>query len=737
MNARGNESPGMKRSWYHAASLLWIFLIALQWISFTQESWYTETTSLVLWTLAAVSILEVVLPFKILYRTIIKAVAVLYILHKTLIDYMVYIPFGTLTERIEQFILHMPPYIWFSLCAWVMLEAALRLVTSTKRILVFLGVNIISLGILDSFTQIPLWGEIAWVMFAGMGWLVCQHFRNYQLQYPQGWKRMIRHPYKILANIAIIFSLIIVASVNMPEVPPTLTDPYTAWRNYTGTSSTQAGNGVLDIPTATESGYSREDNKLGGGFNFDYTPVMSVTTSDRGYWRGETRSEYTGTGWDEPGRASMDNVEADQKLENHQAGKVKTKQVTQKVTMLNDTVYPILFGSYSISQVISVNGEERAGRMLWNADQAELHVVTTRQQPQYPKNYTIVSEVPIIVEDELRTKTADALYSSNPADDQYLQLPSRFPERVKDLAAEVTASANTPYEKVALLQNYLQQNFNYTNNPDLSRKVSNDFVEGFLFDIREGYCDYFSTALVMMARSEGIPARWVKGYAPGQMSLNSDMQAPRQPGSPIETTYTVTNADAHSWAEVYFGEYGWIPVEATPGFDMPLLTESPDVQSVDQPEEQPEEEPIQEETKTQAPEQTTTAIPAFVIWAAGAVIVLWVAYMFWRNRLSLRFLLLRLRTGKPLTPEQKVLAETERWIRYARRQGLTRSGDETLRESVTRWSQLRPSARGTLEELLMKFEQTRYSPATVTADDWKVVYQAALRLRKELKAERA
>ncbi|MGO4531508.1 DUF4129 domain-containing transglutaminase family protein [Paenibacillus sp. 2TAF8] len=737
MNTKGHQSFGLKRSWYHAASLLWIFLIALQWITFTQESWYTETTSLVLWTLAVVSILEVILPFKVVYRTIIKAVAVLYILHKTLIDYMVYIPYGSLTERMEQFIMHMPPYIWFSLCTWVMLEAALRLVNSTRRILVFLGVNVISMGILDSFTQIPLWGEIAWVMFAGMGWLVCQHFRNYQLQYPQGWKRMIRYPYKILANIAIIFSLIIVASVNMPEIPPTLTDPYTAWRNYTGTSTSQSENGVLDIPAATESGYSREDNQLGGGFNFDYTPVMSITTSDRSYWRGETRSEYTGTGWDEPGRAAMENVSANQGLENEQAGKVNTKQVTQKVTMLNDTVYPILFGAYSISQVSSVNGEESASRMLWNTERAELHVVTSRQQPQYPKTYTVISEVPIIVEDELRTKSAEALYTSNPAEDKYLQLPSRFPERVKDLTAEITASAKTPYEKVALLQNYLQQNFNYTNNPDLSRKVSKDFVEGFLFDIREGYCDYFSTALVMMARSEGIPARWVKGYAPGQMSLNSDLQAPRQPGAPIETTYTVTNADAHSWAEVYFGEYGWIPVEATPGFDMPLLTEAPEVQPADQPEEQPEEEPVQEEEPTPAPQQTTAAIPTFVIWIAGAVIALWVAYMFWRNRLSLRFLLLRLRAGRPLTPEQKVLAETERWIRYARRQGLTRSGDETLRESVTRWSQHRPSAQATLEELLMKFEQTRYSPATVTADDWKVVYQTALKLRKELKAERA
>lgn len=737
MSSKGNESITGKRSWYQAASLLWIFLIGMQWISFTQESWYTETTSLVLWTLAAVSVLEVILPFKTIYRAIIKAVVVGYILHKTLIDYTVYIPYGSLTDRAEQFILHMTPYIWFSLCAWVMLEAALRLVTTTRRILVFLGVNIISMGILDSFTQIPLWIEIAWVMFAGMGWLVCQHFRNYQLQYPQGWKRIIRYPYKVLANIAIIFSLIIVASVNMPEIPPTLTDPYTAWRNYTGTSTSQAGNGNLDIPAATESGYSREDNQLGGGFNFDYTPVMSVTTNERSYWRGETRAEYTGTGWDDRGRGTTENVQAGQPLENQESGNVNTKQVTQNVTMLNDNVYPILFGAYSISEVSSINGEDRTERMLWNAEQAELHVVTDRQQPQYPKTYTIVSEAPVIVEDELRTKSFEDLYNSNSADDMYLQLPSRFPDRVSNLAAEITASANTPYEKVALLQNYLQTNFEYTNNPDLSRKVSSDFVEGFLFDIMEGYCDYFSTALVMMARSEGIPARWVKGYAPGQLSLNSDMQAPRQPGAEIETTYTVTNADAHSWAEVYFGEYGWIPVEATPGFDMPLLTEQPDVQPVDEPEEEPEEEPVQEEEQTPAPEQTSSAIPTFVIWAAGAIIVLWVAYMFWRNRFSMRFFLLRLRTGGPLTPEQKVVAETERWIQYVKRKGLTRSRDETLRESVTRWSQAKPAAEATLHELLTKFEQTRYSPASVTADDWKGVYQTALKLRKELKAERA
>jgi len=727
-----------KRSWYHAASLLWIFLIGLQWISFTEESWYTETTSLVLWTMAAVCVLEVMLPLKLLYRTVIKAIAIFFILHKILVDYSVYIPYGTFTERTEQFLLHMVPYVWFSLCAWAMLEAAHRLVTTKRRILVFLGINIVSMGILDSFTRIPLWTEVAWVMFAGMGWLVCQHFRSFQLQYPQGWKRLIRYPYKIIANIAIIFSLIIVASVNMPEVPPTLTDPYTAWRNYTGSGSIEAGSGTLDIPTSTESGYSREDNQLGGGFNFDYTPVMSVTTSERSYWRGETREEYTGTGWEDNRRVSAEAVQPGEALENNDAGSGKTKQVTQKVTMLNDNVYPILFGAYSISEVSSVEGEQQSNRMLWNADQAELHVVTNRNQPQYPKTYTVVSEAPVIVVDELRTKTYDDLYDSHPADDMYLQMPSKFPQRVKDLASEITGAASTPYEKVALLQNYLQQNFSYTNNPDLSRKVSDDFVDGFLFEVMEGYCDYFSTSLVMMARSEGIPARWVKGYAPGQLSLNSDMQAPRQPGADIETTYTVTNADAHSWAEIYFGEYGWIPVEATPGFDMPLLTELPEVQPADEPEEQPEEEQVQEEEEqAAAPEQAKSALPSFVIWVASAILVLWIGYMFWRSRLSLRFLLLRLRSGGPLTPEQKVIAETERWLRYAQRKGLKRGSDETLRESVVRWSQAKPAAAATFGELLRTFEQARYSPANVHADDWKKVYETAQRLRKELKAEQA
>jgi hypothetical protein len=77
-----------------------------------------------------------------------------------------------------------------------------------------------------------------------------------------------------------------------------------------------------------------------------------------------------------------------------------------------------------------------------------------------------------------------------------------------------------------------------------------DLVDAFLFDIRRGYCDYFASAFVVMARSVGLPARLAVGYASGREV------APGQ--------WVVTEADAHSWPEVYFEEIGWIPFEPTP-----------------------------------------------------------------------------------------------------------------------------------------------------------------------------
>ncbi|WP_208643824.1 transglutaminase TgpA family protein [Paenibacillus barcinonensis] len=135
-----------------------------------------------------------------------------------------------------------------------------------------------------------------------------------------------------------------------------------------------------------------------------------------------------------------------------------------------------------------------------------------------------------------------------------LQLPDTLPKRVKDLAAEIMGTSATRYDAVQAVRSYLKANARYSLDTRMPPR-GRDFVDDFLFVTRAGYCNHFSTAMVVLLRAEGIPARWVKGYAPGQAD-------PQVPGRVI-----VTQADAHSWVEVYFPGVGWMPFEATPGFD--------------------------------------------------------------------------------------------------------------------------------------------------------------------------
>lgn len=206
---------------------------------------------------------------------------------------------------------------------------------------------------------------------------------------------------------------------------------------------------------------------------------------------------------------------------------------------------------------------------VWVPRQAEIRV--RKKEPI--NQYTLVSKVPVIDEDILKTVPMDALNRGEFND--ALQLPQDLPVRVKQLAEDITSPYDTPYEKAKALEQYLKTKFPYNNKPDLSKGVSRDFVDRFLFEIKEGYCDYYSSAMVVMARSVGLPARWVKGYAPGeriQDQYSREFQDPQASVGSGPGNYTVRNSDAHSWAEVYFSGIGWLQFEPTAGFTVPLTT---------------------------------------------------------------------------------------------------------------------------------------------------------------------
>lgn len=723
-------------SFFYILSLLWIWIILLQWVSYTEPILYEETSASIIAALAITAVTEALVFIKRPIRVVIQIPLIIYAVYLTLQKYGLPVPPSLLEGLSSSEMMNLLPYFWFALASWAIFIFMSAWARNKRRILLIVGLNVVAFAVLDSFTKIVLWDETAWVVAAGMGWLVTEHFNRFRTRFPLGWRKLRAYPIKILGNILVIFSLIILAGINMPNIQPALTDPYTAWREWNGMpltgSLTGTGSGIFTDAAESTSGYGREDNDLGGAFNFDYSPVMTVTSTERSYWRGETRSIYSGSGWsDKQSRRNTEGVEVGESLTGDLSDEIDTKTVKQTVTMLNDSVYPVLFGAYSISQVDKLDAEVDSGTLRWKSEGSELHFDSEPKRPSYPKTYSLTSDIPIIPVEELRGKSYDELYTGS-IDKDYFQQPSDFPERVKSLALEVTADGDTPYEKVMLLQQYLQTNFTYTNAPDLTKRESSDFVDAFLFEVKEGYCDYFSTSMVMMTRSLDIPARWVKGYAPGSIPAQEYMPQNGQETSD-SSSYTVKNSDAHSWVEVYFGDYGWIPIETTPGFNMPIIAGTEPLEPIT-PEEDVEKE---EEPAPVTPSEKTegkSSIYLILAVVSGAVILIWIGYILWRMRFNLRFISARLRAGKPLTPADKVIAETERWLKYANRRGLTRGADETLRESVSRWESQNPSLGLSLTPLLRKFEAARYSPKHILEEEWRTVQSDAEQLKKSIKS---
>jgi hypothetical protein len=131
---------------------------------------------------------------------------------------------------------------------------------------------------------------------------------------------------------------------------------------------------------------------------------------------------------------------------------------------------------------------------------------------------------------------------------RYLALPVSVTERVRQLALDLTLSLPTPYERARAIEAYLRR-FPYTLDI-LAPPADRDVSDYFLFDLRRGYCDYYATAMAVLARAAGLPARLVVGYAAGNYDQATDR-------------YVVTEADAHSWVEIYFPTVGWVEFEPT------------------------------------------------------------------------------------------------------------------------------------------------------------------------------
>lgn len=133
--------------------------------------------------------------------------------------------------------------------------------------------------------------------------------------------------------------------------------------------------------------------------------------------------------------------------------------------------------------------------------------------------------------------------------ERYLALPDTVTDRTRTLAAEVTRDSGSPYDQAKAIESFLRNTIEYTENVEFPPE-DRDVVDFVLFDTRKGYCEYYASAFIVMARSVGLPTRMVTGFFPA----DRDQEA---------GGFLYRERNAHAWPEVYLAGYGWVPFEPT------------------------------------------------------------------------------------------------------------------------------------------------------------------------------
>lgn len=287
----------------------------------------------------------------------------------------------------------------------------------------------------------------------------------------------------------------------------------------------------------------------------DLPPMPSSVGIDAPYyhWRGATYQTYSGRGWNNPVTAFSQLSPHDRLIS---GSSIQYRSIHAAVTIPAG----IDGGAYWTGALVAADKPlEVVGRGPPNAAASttdpwagiDLVGAIITEPDSAAQMYTFDSLLPTV--DEAALRAAPTAYPAWVAD-RYLQLPAIVPERVRALARDITAQAATPYDRALAIETYLRKiPYSLEVPAPPSGREATDY---FLFDLKKGYCDYYATAMAVMARAVGLPTRLVLGYASGGYDT-------------YLAQYVVRKADAHAWAEVYFTGIGWVEFEPTTGQPAP------------------------------------------------------------------------------------------------------------------------------------------------------------------------
>lgn len=303
-----------------------------------------------------------------------------------------------------------------------------------------------------------------------------------------------------------------------------------------------AGIGGSQTGVETSSGFS-DTVKLGGIGSIQQSDevVMRVRMEDPATvngpirWRGIALDTFTNKAWTRS-RAAFREVR-----ERGDGDLIQVDYLAAREGLTIQTVYlepldsPVLF---VLPRAVGVQGNFP---LLFK----DSHGAITFQRANERISYKVISDTDLPSPEVLRSDRS--AYSTKEVN--YFQLPNDLDPRIARLAQQITAEAGNRYDAALAVESYLQTQFGYT----LEMKAGGEQpLADFLFNVREGHCEYFATAMAVMLRTQGIATRVVNGFQRGEYNETAGV-------------YVVRQREAHSWVEVLMpGENVWVPFDPTP-----------------------------------------------------------------------------------------------------------------------------------------------------------------------------
>ncbi|WP_339237078.1 transglutaminaseTgpA domain-containing protein [Oceanobacillus sp. FSL W7-1281] len=568
----------------------------------------------------------------------------------------------------------------FLLLIWLMSYLLYYWFVRMKNIILFILLTFVYIGILDTFTVYEGAAAIVRIFiisFIALGMSsLSKEIENKRI--PISVSERLKY---WLLPLIFVVAVVSIIGYQAPKAEPQWPDPLPFLQG--------AADNIGDSGLGTgRVGYGEDDSQLGGSFVQDDTVLFEATVEEDHYWRIETKDVYTGKGWETSQDRNLLNQTGGQITLSTFEDSVETETLEAQVAFTGGNRLPKVIYPYGVS---SIRTEEQVD---FHLDESMEGIETTRDEEDSTlEAYEINYENPSFDIEALQNNSEQ---DPEEIQDRYTQLPENLPERVGDLAAEITENHETRYDKARAIERYFSANgFEYQTTDIPRPREEEDYVDQFLFETQIGYCDNFSTAMVVMLRSEGIPARWAKGFTSGER-IDSNAE---------EQTHVneVANSNAHSWVEVYFPEVGWVPFEPTQGFtnmadfeadveenDSPMPEEEEPLEApeldqeegAEEEEETDEAEDQEEDTAASDEETGISALTGYILIGIAIVLLLLLLALYIKRReIRIYFLQRKLENHFDETAFQEAYLYL---LKLTGKKGFKRGSDETLREFARR-----------------------------------------------------